>query len=90
MASIMRKSVAAIREPDFTEEEVKSEVGKVVCLVADLNGFRQGTIGEVVDFHVEPQSDQFEVVVRFDSKNGSEPIYDLFSRSKYDRFLRDA
>jgi len=39
---------------------------------------------------VEPQSDQFEVVVRFDSKNGSEPIYDLFSRSKYDRFLRDA
>ena len=72
----------------FTELEAKAKIGKTVRVTTVHAHLRKGMIGHVVDFH-ETAKDDFEAVVRWDSLNGSEPVHDGFSRSKYDRLLSE-
>ena len=72
----------------FTEEEAEAKIGKTVRLLADHNHLRKGVTGHVVDYH-EKSEGVFEVVIRWDSSNGSEPVHDGFSRSKYNQLLSE-
>jgi hypothetical protein len=72
----------------FTLQEAQDKLGKTVRLLSEHNHFPKGVIGYVVDVH-ELAADEFEVVVRWDMPNGSEPVHDGFSRSKYDQLLSE-
>lgn len=72
----------------FTEIEAKAKVGQTVRLLTDHNHLLKGMIGHVVDFH-ETVKDDFEVVIRWDLPNGSEPVHDRFSKSKYHLLLSE-
>ena len=70
----------------FTQEEAEAKVGKTVSLLADYDRFHEGDVGRVVDYHEQSQG-VFQVVIRWNSRNGAEPVYDGFSRDKYDLLL---
>jgi hypothetical protein len=70
----------------FTGAEATSKLGKHVYLLSDLSRFRKGATGNVVDFH-EKSDSGFEVIIRWNSFNGSEPVYEGFSKSRYHQFF---
>lgn len=87
MASMISRAIGVTGE-EFTEAQARVTVGETVIVVVRVNGLSLGDMGEVVDFHNEPQRDVFEVIVRFSGENAADPEYYLFGKTKYDRHLR--
>jgi hypothetical protein len=79
---------AAYANANFTKPEAVAKVGKYVRLGADLGQLVEGARGNIVDFH-ETDDGRFQVVVRWNPWNGSEPLYDVFGKSKYYQLITE-
>lgn len=84
-ASVKR---AAYTNGNFTGTEAIEKLGRRVLLLTDFKDLRKGTTGSIVDFHSKDESG-VDLVVRWNSVNGAEPVYDRLSKSKYQRFISE-
>ena len=73
---------------NFTKPEASGKLGKFVHLRANLTQFVEGASGNIVDFH-ETQDGRFQVIVRWNSYNGAEPLYEVFSKGRYSQFITE-
>lgn len=85
MSKAILEAYAAV---NFTKDEAKSKMGKTVSLSSDYGPFLKGHVGLVVDYH-EQSKGVFQVVIRWNQKNGSEPRYDGFSKDRYESLIEE-
>lgn len=70
----------------FNKNEAVAMVGKEVRAKRDLGLLRAGAKGNIVDFH-ETLDERIQIVIRWNSFNGAEPLYEPFSKGRYRQFI---